>query len=466
VKYARTLLIVVSLVLSGCVMGPNYQRPRIETPDAFRAGDDSSRETSLADARWAELFQDPVLSRLVATALRQNYDLRIASERVLEARATFGIADSDLYPAFDIAGSFGADRSSSVGAVPFLAKGTNTDVSYTQAGFRLGWELDLWGRLRRLRESARAEYLATKEARSGVKTTIVADVTAAYLSLRELDLELEIADKTREVAGDSLRLTTVRQRSGIATALDVRQAEQFLRSATSRIAALERLIAQQENALSILLGRMPGDIPRGKALDELQAPAKVPSGLPSQLLERRPDIRESEQRLIAANAQIGAARALYFPQISLTGFMGGQSRALTDLFTGPARQWTLNPVSSLPVFNAGRVRSNVKFSEAVQRESVAVYQKTVQRAFREVSDALVGYRKTEEQLEQQQLLVNALEESNRLSLLRYQGGLDSYLQVLDAERNLFQGQLVEAQLRRDVLLSVVELYRALGGGWQ
>jgi len=261
-------------------------------------------------------------------------------------------------------------------------------------------------------------------------------------------------------------LTTVRQKSGAATALDVHQAEQFLRTATAQIAASERSIAQQENALSVLLGKMPGEIQRGKRLDELDVPAEVPAGLPSALMERRPDIREAEQNLVAANAQIGAARALYFPQISLTGFMGGQSRALTDLFTGPARQWNLNPVAGLPVFNAGRLRSNVKFSEAVEREALARYEKTIQTAFREVADALAAYQKNTEQLEQEQLLIAALRESNRLSLVRYRGGLDSYLQVLDAERNLFREELVLAQIRRSQLNAIVELYRALGGGWQ
>jgi multidrug efflux system outer membrane protein len=299
-----------------------------------------------------------------------------------------------------------------------------------------------------------------------VTTTLVADVTASYLALREFDMELEIARKTRDLGENGLRLTTLRQQSGVATALDVHQAEQVLRSATAQIAASERSIAQQENALSVLLGRAPGDVARGKRLDELAAPVVVPAGLPSDLLTRRPDIREAEQTLIAANAEIGAARALYFPQISLTGFMGGQSRALTDLFTGPARQWNLSPVGNLPIFNAGRLRSNVKVTEAIQRESLARYEKTIQTAFREVSDSLIAYHKTTEQLEQQHLLVNALAESDRLSLVRYQGGLDSYLQVLDAERNLFQGQLAEAVLRRNTLLSIVQLYRALGGGWQ
>ena len=466
-RYRRIIPAIVSaLFLAGCAVGPNYQRPIVEAPPVFRGAIPQASHESLADTRWSELFKDPVLTDLVSTALSQNYDLRIASERVLQARAQLGVSDSGLFPTFDANSTFSANRNSQVGAIPFLPKGVTSDVSYTQTGFRLGWELDVWGRLRRLRESARADYLAGEEARRGVTTTLVADVTSGYLSLREFDLELEIARKTRSVAEDNLRLTTVRQKSGAATALDVHQAEQFLRTATAQIAASERSIAQQENALSVLLGKMPGEIQRGKRLDELDVPAEVPAGLPSALMERRPDIREAEQNLVAANAQIGAARALYFPQISLTGFMGGQSRALTDLFTGPARQWNLNPVAGLPVFNAGRLRSNVKFSEAVEREALARYEKTIQTAFREVADALAAYQKNTEQLEQEQLLIAALRESNRLSLVRYRGGLDSYLQVLDAERNLFREELVLAQIRRSQLNAIVELYRALGGGWQ
>jgi multidrug efflux system outer membrane protein len=299
-----------------------------------------------------------------------------------------------------------------------------------------------------------------------VITTVIADVTASYFALRQYDLDLEIARKHRDAAMDSVRLTTLRLRGGAATALDVQQAEQLLRTATSQIAQSEREIAQQENALSVLLGRDPGGISRGKGLDELEPPVEVPAGLPSALLTRRPDIAAAEQSLIAANAEIGAARAAYFPQISLTGFLGGQSRALTDLFTGPAQQFSFASGAVAPIFNAGRLRSNVKFTEAEKREAVIRYEKTIQTAFREVSDALIGYRKNTEQLEQEQLLIGALRESNRLSQIRYQGGLDSYLQVLDAERNLFNEELVLAQIRRAQLSDIVELYRALGGGWQ
>lgn len=466
IAFTLGAVLTLSLLLASCAVGPNYKRPVVEVPTEFRGPDASPPETgrSLADEKWFDLFEDPVLKELVSTALEQNFDLRIATERVLQARAQLGITRSDLFPTLNADAQFVANRGSSAGAIPFIAKGTNLDVSYTQAGFTLGWELDVWGRLRRLKESARAEYLATEEARHGVTTTLISDVTGTYFLLRELDLELEIARKTRTVAEDGLRLTQLRRTQGVATGLDVSQAEQFLYTATAEIASIERAIAQTENALSLLLGNNPGDIPRGRALEDF-TPPQVPPGLPSTLLERRPDIREAEAILIAANARIGAARAQYFPQISLTGFLGGQSRSLSDLFTGPARFWNFAPGVVLPIFNAGRVRSNVRFTEAQQREMLLRYEKAIQNAFGEVSDSLIGYRKTVEQREQQQRLVNALRETQRLSTLRYRGGLDSYLQVLDADRNLFVGDLTLARLRQRELDSIVQLYRALGGGW-
>ncbi len=465
-KRLTTLTLLSSLLLAGCVAGPNYKRPRLETPPAFRGADEALGSQSLGDTKWSELFQDPVLTNLVTTALSRNYDMRIAAERVLQARAQYGITGSEALPALGIASNFSANRNSQIGANKLLPAGTNNDVSYSQLGFSLGWELDVWGRVRRMKESELAQYLATEEAQRAVTTTVIADTTTAYLALRELDLELEIAQKTRTLAEDSLRLTRLRQQQGVATGLDVFQSEQLLRSATAQIAASERAIAQAENALSLLTGQAPSAVARGRKLEELAAPAQVPVGLPSALLERRPDILAAERSLIAANAQIGVARAAYFPQISLTGFMGGQSRGLTDLFTGPARQWSFVPVAGLPVFNAGRIRNGVRLSEGVEREAEVRYEKTIQTAFREVSDSLIGFEKNAEQHEQQRLLVGALRESNRLSTIRYEGGLDSYLQVLDAQRSLFESELVEARLRRDVLLSFVQLYRSLGGGWQ
>jgi len=462
----RAAVLASAAFLTGCTVGPNYKRPDVPTPPQFRGAERAATPESLADIKWFDLFQDDVLKQLARTALEQNHDVQIASERVLEARAEVGLARARMLPNVNATAAFNAVRGSLIGQSHFNFPGVIFDSSYTQAGFSLNWELDVWGRLRRINEAARAQYLASEEARRAVITTLVADVTTLYFELRELDLALDIAHKTRDIAGNSLRITTVRRNRGAATGLDVHQAEQFLYTATSQIAAIEREIGQTENALSILLGNNPGDIPRGKALEDLKPPPQVPPGLPSALLERRPDIRQAEQALVAANAAIGVAKSQYFPAISLTGFLGGQSRALTNLFTGPARQWNFSSPTTLPVFTAGLIRSNVRMTEAQKRETLANYEKAIQSAFREVSDALIGYRKNTEQREQQELLVKALQETDRLSRLRYQGGIDSYLQVLDAERNLFQGELLLAQLRREELLSVVQLYRALGGGWQ
>ena len=454
------------LALAGCAVGPNYRRPAIPAPGQFRAAPPNGSAASLADTKWFDLFQDESLKQLVSTALEHNFDLGIATERIQQARAQYHITRADEFPFLNAQGSFSSQRQSSVGSFRFLAAGTDLSSTYTQVGAGVTWDIDLWGRLRRLSESARAQYFATEEARRAITVSLIGDVVTRYFTLRERDLELEIANQTRDMAQDGLRLVQLRHDRGAATGLDVHQAEQFLYTATAQIASTMRDIEQTENALSLLLGRVPGGIARGKALEEFDLPANPPPGLPSSLLERRPDIRQAEQNLIAANAQIGAARALYFPQISLTGFMGGQSRALTGLFTGPARLWTVAPAAVLPIFNAGQVRAGVRLSEARKRELVIAYQQSVYTGFREVSDSLVAYRRTREQLAQQQQLVNALSESTRLSRLRYQGGLDSYLQVLDSERNLFQGQLTLSELRLNVLNSFVQLYRSLGGGWQ
>jgi len=463
-KYVPALLVVL---LTGCAVGPNYKRPDVPAPPQFRGAESATTPESLADVKWFDLFQDDVLNQLVSTALSQNHDLRIAADRVLQARAQLGLTKSQLFPTVSASASFDSNKVSKIGANRFVPVAASLDSSYTQAGFNINWQMDLFGRLRRLTEAARAQYLGTEEARRGVITTLIADVTTQYFQLRELDLELEIARKTSDVADHSLRITTTRRNRGVATGLDVHQAEQFLYTATSQIDLIEREIAQTENSLSVLLGNNPGDIPRGKTLEQFRPPPQVPAGLPSALIERRPDIREAEQNLVAANANIGAAKALLFPQISLTTFLGWQSRALTNLFTMPARQWTAVPASAIqPIFTAGAIRSGIQLTKGQQDEALENYSKSIQNAFREVSDALIGYRKTADQRAQQELLVKALRETDRLSNLRYQGGLDSYLQVLDAERNLFQGELLLAQLGREELLSVVQLYRALGGGWQ
>jgi NodT family efflux transporter outer membrane factor (OMF) lipoprotein len=468
-KIWTIVCLTIALLLAGCKIGPNYKRPQAPVPAEYRAAvlDPSHpHAASLAETKWFDLFQDDQLKALIHTALQQNYDLRIASARVLQSRALYGIRRSDLFPTVNAdvgANSFRPSESAQFAFPDVLSAKTS---NYTSLGLNLGWEVDVWGRVRRLTEAARAEYLAQENTQRGVITTLVADVASAYFDLRELDLELEIARRTLATREKGLRLTTARRNHGVDSSLAVRQSEDLLYSATSQIARIERLIEQKENHISLLVARNPGEIVRGKPLNDQYIPPVIPAGLPSSLLERRPDIREAEQDLIAANARIGAAKAAYFPRITLTGFLGTESQDLGNLFTGSARSWNFIANASTPIFNAGRIKSGVQFSRAAQQEALARYEQSIQTAFREISDALVSFRKTREERTQQELVVRAREESRRLSELRWIGGLDSYLQVLDADRTLFEGQLLLAQLRRNELVAVVEVYRALGGGWQ
>jgi NodT family efflux transporter outer membrane factor (OMF) lipoprotein len=457
----------VFIVLAGCTLGPNYKRPQVAVPGEFRGLETPGTTTaaSLADTKWPELFKSEPLNKLIGTALERNFDVRIAAERVQQARAQLGVTKADQFPFLDAQGQFSAQRQSTLGSFRFLPTGTNLSSSYTQAGAALSWELDLWGRLRRLTEAARAEYLASEEGRRAVIVSLISDVTTTYFQMLELELELDVSRKTRDIAADSLRLVQLRRQQGAASGLDVRQAEQLQFSATAQIEAVERGIAQSENLLSLLLGEPPSDQPRGSRLDQIPLPPVVPAGLPSALLERRPDIRAAEQTLAAANARIGAARALYFPQLSLTAFAGAQSRALTEFATAPARVYSVAPSALLPIFRAGQIRNQVRLTEAQQREMVIRYQQTIYNALREVSDSLAGYTRTRNQRDQQEQLVRTLDDTVRLSTLRYRGGLDSYLQVLDSQRNLFAGELTLARLRLQERLAVVQLYRALGGGW-
>jgi len=464
----RWLFVVSSSVLAvSCTLGPNYRRPAVAMPSGYRdtAAPAQAGPASLADVQWFDVFKDDTLTTLVRTALAQNFDVQIAAERVLQARERFRIVRADQIPVVVGSAATSRNRVSEVGPRP-LPGAVGPDVSDFQAGFGVAWELDVWGRLRRLNEAARAQYLATHEARRAVVTTLIADVTDAYFALQTFDRQLAIAGRTRDVANDGLRLTNLRRERGVATALDVRQAEQLLYTATALIASVQRQIAQTEDGLRLLLGQAPGDVSRsGGFIDTFNARPAVPVGLPSSLLERRPDIRQAEQALVAANAQIGVAKAEYFPRIGLTGVLGVDSRDLADLLTAPARTWSVGAAAAAPIFNAGRTRANVRLSESVERELVVNYQRTIYRALREVSDALAGLRKTGEQRAQQEQLVAALRDAARLSTDRYQGGLDSYLQVLDAQRSLLRSELDLAALQRLELESIVELYRALGGGW-
>jgi NodT family efflux transporter outer membrane factor (OMF) lipoprotein len=459
-------LLIATVLLTGCAVGPNYKRPAVPLPDRYHGTTTPETAPSIADTKWADLFSDATLTEAVSAALKNNFDLRIAAERVTEARAQLGITRANLFPFLDGQASYNGVRQSSIGSFTFIPAGTNLSSAYTQAGLSLSWETDVWGRYRRLTEAARAQYVATEEGRRAVVVSLVAEVMSTYFQLLEQDLELDISRKTRAAAEDNLRLVNLRHDRGAATGLEVRQAEQFLYTATAQIAAAERTIGQTEDALSLLQGAMPSNQRRTGTLEQVPRVPNLPPGLPSSLLVRRPDILQAEQNLVAANAQIGAARALYFPDISLTAFAGGQSRSLLALATAPARVYSVAPAALLPIFHAGQIRSQVRFSEAQEREMLVTYQRAIYTALREVSDALIAHDRTRQQRDQEELLVRALEDSVRLSTLRYKGGLDSYLQVLDAERNLFQGQLVLAQLHLQELLSVVQLYRALGGGWQ
>jgi NodT family efflux transporter outer membrane factor (OMF) lipoprotein len=455
--------ILPAVILTGCAVGPNYHRPNLPLPDTYR--DSPAGAESIGDTKWQILFPDDTMNTIVSRALAGNFDLRIAAERVEQARAQLGITRANQFPFLDAQAGFTASRPSSVGSSTFVPAGTNLSSAYTTLGVALSWELDLWGRLRRLSEAARAEYLASEEGQRAVQVSLIADVMDAYFQLLEQQSELAISRRTETAARESLRIVELRHERGAASALDVRLADQLLYTAAARIAAAQRSIAQTENLLSLLQGNTPGAQPHGRALEDIPVPTQVAAGAPAALLARRPDIRGAEQSLIAANARIGAARALYFPQISLTAFAGGQSRYLLDIANAPARVFSVAPTALQTIFRAGQVRSQVRLSEAHQRELLISYQRAIYSALREVADALVAFERLREERARQEQLVQALEDTVRLSELRYRGGLDSYLQVLDAQRNLFSGQLALAQLRLQERISVVQTYRALGGGW-
>ena len=460
----------VAALLAGCTVGPNYQRPTIQTPNAFRAAapGTASDPASLADLKWFEVFKDEKLQELERTALAQNYDLRDAAARVEAARANLGITRSNQFPNLDANADISTVRLSRNGETPLPASFVPSQ-NRTFGGATLGllsFELDIWGRLRRATEAARANLLGAEENRKAVMVTLISDVAAAYFSLRELDYQLEISQRTLATRQESLDLIKNRQAGGVATLLDLRQGEQLVYTATETIPTLQQQIEQTENQISLLLGKNPGEVLRGLSLTEQEMPPDVPAGLPSDLLERRPDIRTAEQTLIAANAEIGVAKAAYFPQISLSGFLGGQGTQLSSLFSGPSAVWNFTPQVTQPIFTAGRLKSNVQLSQALRDSALIQYEKTIQTAFTEVSNALITHQRVRESRVQQELLVAALQDRTRLAYVRYRGGVDTLLNALDSDRDLFQAELTLSQIRLNELDSVVQLYKALGGGWQ
>jgi len=451
------------------MVGPKYHRPAAEPPNVFRGGADPAPPAdpaSLADLKWFEVFRDERLQELIRAALAHNYDLRQAIARVSAARANLGITRSDQFPNITASGEMTSLRNSSSGQIP-LPAGVDRDRSFGTVLLNLlSFEVDIWGRLRRATEAARADLLSAEETRKAVITTLVGEVASAYFNLIELDLELEIAERTLATRQESLRLIRVRQQGGVATMLDVRQAEQLVYGAAQTIPDIERLIEQTENQISLLLGKNPGEVARGRGLTEQEQPPSVPPGLPSSLLERRPDIQAAEQNLVAATAIIGVAKAAYFPRINLTGFAGFQSSQLSNIFTDRGNYWTFAPRGTQPIFTAGRIKSNVRLTEAQQQLALAQYEQAIRTGFREVSDALVEYRKVKEIRAQQEPLVTTLKDRSRLAYMRYRGGVDTLLNALDADRDLFAAEVSLARTRRDELLALVQLYKALGGGWQ
>jgi outer membrane protein, multidrug efflux system len=469
-KYYLIAVAIAGGLLSSCTVGPNYVRPTVPVPQNFRAPEPlpPPEAASLADLKWFEIFKDEQLQELTRTALVQNYDLRDAVARVEEARANLGITRSNQFPQLSASGDIQFTRLSRDGNLPL----PESFVPYQNRNWGeaslnlLSFEVDLWGRLRRSTEAARASLLNAEENRKAVVTTLVSDVATNYFSLLQLDYELEISQRTLSTRRDSLRLVQERTGGGVATLLDLRQAEQLVSSAAETIPTLQQQIEQTENQINLLVGKNPGGIIRGRKFIEQEMPPQVPAGMPSSLLERRPDIRAAEQALIAANANIGVAKAAYFPQLSLSGLLGGQSTQLASLFSGPHSTWSFVPQLTQPIFTAGRLKSNVKLAEAERNSALIQYEKTIQTAFSEVSNALIAHQRTRESRLEQEILVTALQDRTRLAYVPYRGGVDTQLNALDADRDLFQAELSLAQIRLSELLSVVQLYKALGGGWQ
>jgi len=461
----KTLALLGAAVLSvGCAVGPNYKKPGVSVPTAYRGltPEESAKAeaASIGDQKWWDIFQDEQLRSLIRTALQQNYDLRIAASRILQARAQLGITRADQFPTVSAGAGVSDNRSAKSKFLPAFEESTG------HVNLSAAWELDFWGKYRRATEAARANLLASESARQEVMVTLVAAVAGAYFQLRAMDLELEISKRTLASRQESLRLTSLLADRGSTSLLDVRQAEQLVFTAGAEIPALEQQIEQQENFISTLLGKNPDAVSRGQKLTEQAHPPEVPPGLPSSLLERRPDIRAAEQQLIAANAEIGVAKAAYFPQISLSGTSGFQTAALSKLFTGPAGTWNFGSGLTQPIFTAGKIRSNVRLAEAQQQTALLFYQQTIQSAFRSVSDALIAYRKTREFRSQEESLFQSAQDSARLSHMRYQGGVTGYLEVLTNETNAFSAELGVVQAQLNELLTLVQLYQALGGGWQ
>jgi len=459
-----------ALFLAGCAVGPDYKPPALHLPETFRretSDTNGPAETkSFADLGWAETFKDPQLRIYLAEALTNSYDIKIAAARILQAEASLRITRSQFFPNVNAGGDIYTTRTSQKGPIPTFP-GTNPQRGYGDIFLSMpAYELDLWGRIRRASEASRANLLASQQAQRAVRQTLVSQVATAYLELLELDLELEIPQNTYAVRTNSLELTRSREQGGVSAIQDVHQAKILVFTAEAAIVDITRRIQLQENLLSNLVGRNPGQIVRGAPLVAHTANTEVPAGLPAALLVRRPDLQVAEEQLVAANADIGQAKAAFFPQVTLTGMFGYQTVALSDLFNAPARAWQFGPAVTIPLFMGGRLKGNLKLARARFDEALASYQGSVQNAFKDVSDGLIDYQLRRDYRIRQEENTQAHRDAAATANDRYEGGVTSYLEVLYNEQELFTSELALAQARRDELLSVVQLYYALGGGWQ
>jgi multidrug efflux system outer membrane protein len=444
----------IAAALTGCAVGPNYKRPDVPAPPQFRAGEDQPSAASLGNAKWFDIFQDEALRVLIREALVANYDTRMAAQRVIAAEGQVTATRSALAPSVS-----GQSSTSGYGITSSIQK---TGGAFLAAS----WEPDLFGKIRRATEAARADEATLQEIRNGVEQALVAQVATAYFDLREYDAELEYVRESIVARQQSVRLVSARADGGVASQLEVDQAKTLVASAQAQLALLEKAQEQTENLINFLIGKHPGPVQRGNALVNQAQPPQVPAGLPSALLDRRPDVREAEQRLVAANARVGVAKAAFYPSINLTGIGGIQTAELLNVTSRSGAGWSVGGLLDVPIFDLGRRRGNYKTAQAVHAELLIGYQKAINGAFQDVSNALVGYQKNKEYTASQLLLAETLRDQSRLANVRYVGGVSSYLEVLDTERQRLTAEQELAQAQRDVLTSLVQLYKALGGGWQ
>jgi outer membrane protein, multidrug efflux system len=461
----RPLALLAAGLASACLLGPNYERPKMPVPPAHRFAEGSAQNQSLADLPWWEVMQDPVLQKLLHEALAGNLDLRTATARVTEARAQYGIARSFLFPEVNLAAGYSAEQASRLSEPPQATQKSKHYQNWS-AGFPVSWEIDLFGRIRREKQAAFALYLASEEGRRAVLVTLVADVASNYLFLRELDLQIEVARRTVGVNEETVRFYSTRLGGGVSNRLEVDRAAGNRSRTAAVIPQLEQQAAIAENSLCLLLGRPPGPIERGEALTEAHLPPEIPAGLPAALLERRPDVLAAEQQLVAANANVGAAKALFFPTISLTGLLGTLSGEFSNLLKADSNVWQVSPSLFAPIFQGGRIRRNYEAAQARREQVAAQYQKAALNSYREVANALVSVRKLGEARRVLEEGVAALRDASTLARSRYDAGLANYLEILNADQELFDQELQLAQTRGEELRAFVELYRALGGGWQ